>query len=192
MVSTLQVFCNSGSGFVIESLEHLDVNINKFKPIKRSTYLPTPALFENNHFLLNIHNKDQKCFANSILAALNPLKTNNKQNPSPYKKMLDQLDLDKVNFPMPLKDIPLFEGNNNLAVNVFGYEQNQIVPLFLSKRNVKRINLLLISNGILFHYCLITNFNDFMTRQYKTSSNRTRFCERCLHGFSSEKILKII
>ena len=33
MVSTLQVFSSSGSGFIGSSLEHLDIDINLYKPI---------------------------------------------------------------------------------------------------------------------------------------------------------------
>ena len=185
MVSTLQVFCSSGSGFIIESLDHLDININRYKPIKGSSFVPTPPKFLNNHFLLNIQNKDQMCFAYSILAALNPSKAHTRQDPKNYKKLLKQLDLSHCQFPMSLSDIPKFGHGNSLAINVFGLEQNEKVPLFLSKHQKKRINLLLITDGVLFHYCLLTNFNAFMTRQYPCSTNRTKFCERCLHGFSS-------
>ena len=52
IVSTLQVFCSTGSVFIIESLEHLDININQYKPIRGSSYIPTPAIFNNNKFLL--------------------------------------------------------------------------------------------------------------------------------------------
>ena len=52
MISTLQVFCSSGSGFIIESLEHLDININRYKPVNGSKHLSFPGTFEKNHFLL--------------------------------------------------------------------------------------------------------------------------------------------
>ena len=83
MVSTLQVCCSSGRGFAVESLEQLDININKFKPIKGSTYLPRPTAFVNNRFLLSIQNKAEKFFAYSVLASLNPLPAHNKQDSCP-------------------------------------------------------------------------------------------------------------
>ena len=184
MVSTLQLFCSSGSGFIIESLDQLGININRYKPIKGSSFVPTPPKFLNNPFLLNIQNKDQMCFAYSILAALNPSKAHTRQDPR-RKTPQTALDLSHGQFPMSLSDITKFEHGNSLAINVFGLEQNEIVSLFLSTHLKKRINLLLITDGVLFHYCLITNFNAFMTRQYPCSTNRTKFCERCLHGFSS-------
>ena len=133
MISTLQVFCSSGSGFIIESLEHLDININRYKPVNGSSYLPAPATFERNHFLLNIQNKDQTCFAYSVLAALYPPSTHTKHNPKTYKKQLNQLDLSHIEFPMSLSDIPKFEKANNLAGNVFGLEKKGNSPLVFIK-----------------------------------------------------------
>ena len=72
-VGTLQVICSSGNGFIIESLQHLDINFNVYKPIKRSSYIPTPASYRCNHFLLKKQKKPvHMCLAYSILAALKP------------------------------------------------------------------------------------------------------------------------
>ena len=92
-------------------------------------------------------------------------------------------------FPMPIKDIPRFESINKLGTNVFGVEKKQIIPLYLSKTTLKRNNLLLLSDCVRFHYALITKFNGFMARQFERSTNRTKLCERCLHGFSCQQIL---
>ena len=54
IVSTRQIFCSSGSGFIVSSLEHLDVKINLYKPIRGSSHLATPMLFKNNSFLLKL------------------------------------------------------------------------------------------------------------------------------------------
>ena len=61
MNNIINVFSTGGSGFVIEKIEHMDLNINKFKPIRGSSYIATPSDFINNHFLLNIRNNDQLC-----------------------------------------------------------------------------------------------------------------------------------
>ena len=53
MVSTIQMFCSSGSGFIVASLAHLDINNNLFKPIKGSSFLPTPEVFRNKIFFRN-------------------------------------------------------------------------------------------------------------------------------------------
>ena len=190
MVDQIAVFCSSGSGFIIESLERLDINMNLYKPIKRSRYIATPCFLKNNNFLFNIQNKnDNLCFAYSIIAALNPSKSHKKNDFALYRSKLDQLDLKDFEFPMSMADIPGFESKNNVVINVFTLDKKSLTPLFLSKKIENRINLLLLTNGIAFHYCLITNFNAFISRQFNISSDRRKFCTRCLHGFSSQKIL---
>ena len=81
MNNSIQIFSTGGSGFVVQKIDHLDININKFKPIRGSSYIATPAALVGNNFLLNIRNNDNKCFAYSVLAALFPQKENkNRQN----------------------------------------------------------------------------------------------------------------
>jgi len=59
MMSALQIFTSGGSGWVVEKLLHLDINVNKYKPIRGRSYIPTPPKFNDNCFLLNINNSRQ-------------------------------------------------------------------------------------------------------------------------------------
>ncbi len=43
----LNIYCNSGSGFVIDKILSLDINISKYKPIRGSSYIPTPSSSPN-------------------------------------------------------------------------------------------------------------------------------------------------
>ena len=54
MNNSIQIFSTGGSGFVIQKIDQLDININKFKPIRGSSYIATPSALVGNHFLLNI------------------------------------------------------------------------------------------------------------------------------------------
>ena len=74
MNNSIQIFSTGGSGFVVQKIDHLDNNINKFKPIRESSFIATPSALVGNHFLLNIRNDDKKCFAYSVLAAMFPEK----------------------------------------------------------------------------------------------------------------------
>ena len=184
MKNSIQIFSTRGSGFVVQKIDHLDININKFKPIRGSSYIATPSALVGNHFLLNIRNNDNKCFACSVLAALFPQKENkNRQNK--YKPSLHKLNFDNIEFPMSLTDVPKFEKQNNIGINVFGFEKTKILPLYLSGKGPhKVIPLLLLTDGLTSHYCLITNFHAFMARQFSGKEHhRYKFCERCLHGF---------
>ena len=138
LVSTLQIFCSSGSGFIVSSLDHLDIDINLYKLIKGSSYVPTPAVFESNNFLLNIQSKnDNMCFVYSILAAINPSSSHKKHDPVIYKNQMHQLNLQHVELPMPIASIPKFEVDNNLAINVFELDKTNYLHCFY-RRNLRR------------------------------------------------------
>ena len=186
MNNSIQIFSTVGSGFVVQKIDHLDININKFKHIRGSSYIATPAALVGNNFLLNIRNNDNKCFAYSVLAAMFPEKEH-KQRQNKYKPSLHKLNLDDIELPMSLTDVPKFEKQNNIGINVFGFEKNKFLPLYLSKvKTHKIIPLLLLTDGLISHYYLITNFHAFMARQFcGKEHHRYKFCERCLHGFQN-------
>ena len=99
MNNSIQIFSTGGSGFVVQKIDHLDININKFKPIRRSSYIATPAALVENNFLLNFQNNDFKCFAYSGLAAMFPEKEH-KQRQNKYKPNLRKQNFDNIEFPM--------------------------------------------------------------------------------------------
>ena len=66
----IQIFPLGGSGFDVQKIDHLDININKLKPTRGSSYIATPAALMGIDFLLNIRNNDNKFFLHSVLAAL--------------------------------------------------------------------------------------------------------------------------
>ena len=98
---------------------------------------------------------------------MNPKIINSQQKLSVYQKLLGQLEFEDFDFPMAVRDLPHFEKINNTSVNIFCLEINQITPLYLSKSPFETINLLLFTDGVIFHYCPNTNFNVFKTRQFE-------------------------
>ena len=61
--------------------------------------------------LINIKNKDQKCFLWCHVRHINPLK----EHP-------EKLNFDKIEFAVQEKDFNKIEVKNNICINVFGYE----------------------------------------------------------------------
>ena len=93
---------------------------------------------------------------------------------------------------MSSTDVPKFQKQNYIGINIFGFEKNKILPLYLTKvKTEKNIPLLLLTGGSTSHYCLIKNLHAFMARQFgKRNHNRYTYCERCLHGFWSSMALE--
>ena len=68
-----------------------------------------------------------------------------------------------MEFPVATKHYGKIEVQNNININVFGYENEQFYPIHVSKQqNEKVSNLLLISKGAKRHYVLIKGFNRVM------------------------------
>ena len=82
------------------------------------------------------------------------------------------------------------ERQNDLAINVFGWDKGVIVH-HISKQPEEdaRINLLLIEKAGKFHYTWIKNLNRLPYDQNKHREQK-HFCERCLHGYKREDLLE--
>ena len=74
MNNSIRIFSTGGSGLVVQKIDLMDININKINPIRGSSYITKPSVLFGNHFLLNIRNIDNKCFAYSVLAEMFPEK----------------------------------------------------------------------------------------------------------------------
>ena len=119
----------------------------------------------------------------------------NPQNKDPQrikkseKTYIDRLDYDGIEFPVTIKQFNKIEKQNEININVFGYEDKQPYPIYLSKEKYdNEMNLLLITKDENKHYVLIKDFNKFMYNQTK-HKERKQFCMYCLQCFISERVL---
>ena len=86
-------------------------------------------------------------------------------------------------------DFSKIEVQNNICINVFGYENELIHPIFTSKQTFEdSIDLLLLIEDDKLHYVYINDFNKFIFHQTK-NKNKKWFCKSCLQCFSSKNVL---
>jgi hypothetical protein len=163
---------------------------------------------------------DEYCFLWSVVCALRPANAEkNCSRVSSYPHFSKLLKYDGIKFPIALKDIPKFEMMIALSINVFTINEEEILPLLLSKTHyTRRINLLLLTSTnttttttedddddddddddfyqkyknkkCLYHFAYIKNLSRLVNHQIGNIKNKTWFCERCFNHFSSEMILK--
>lgn len=169
-----------GSSQVIDTIEKLHVQIVKYVPLRGSTYVKLPKYIQLKHAVVNPKNTDNQCFKWCLLAALHP-----KPHPErvkQYVKYQDELDFSDIPFPVDFKGIKTFEQQNNISVNVYGYEKD-ITVLYLSKldKPERVVNLLLYEN----HYCLIKNLNRLLCDQ-NGAKRCGYFCPQCLQPIYSK------
>ena len=78
---------------------------------------------------------------------------------------------------------------NNISINVFGYEKKLVFPIYISNEKFEdSMDLLLLIKDNRSHYVYIKDFNRFMFHKTK-NKNKKWFCKNCLQCFSSENIL---
>ena len=139
--------------------------------------------------LINVKNNDQKCFLWCHVRHINPLKEHPEKVKKTDKDCTNNLNYDGIEFLVQEKDLKKVEIQNNICVNLFGYENKLIFPVYISNQTFKiSIDLLLLINDDKSHYVYIKDFNTFMF--YKTKNkNKKWFCKSCLQCFSNENVL---
>ncbi|XP_050512833.1 uncharacterized protein LOC126888532 [Diabrotica virgifera virgifera] len=207
--------CNKerDSGFALNRIVSLEVNINRYEIGNGSSYIKLPASIQKKRACINVKNSDQACFYWAIVSALYPAKAH-KELPSSYPWYSTVLKTEDLEAPMPLHQISKFEKLNNIPVNVFALElieNNEksfftVYPARLTKTVVaKHVNLLLIQNHyfpklndyeappvdndnseIKYHYCHITDMSKLVAGQLNKRKVKLFLCNRCLNYFSTE------
>ena len=134
-------------------------------------------------------NEDDECFRWCNIRHLNPQKKNPMRIKKADKQYIEKLDHSNI-FPVSEKQYNKIEKQNNIGINVFGYEEGQSFPIHISEEKFEdQMNLLLITKDEKRHYVLIKDFNKFMYNQSK-HKERKHFCMYCMQCLSSESILE--
>ena len=190
ILNIIAKWISEGSGWTVESVDNHFLNIVQYQPMNGSSYIELP--FELQHHmkgLINIKNKDNECFRWCHIRYLNPQDVHPERIKKIDKEYINQLDYSEIEFPVTTNQYNKIEKQNEIKINVFGYENKQPYPIFVSKEKYERqMNLLLITEDENKHYVLIKDFNRFMFNQTK-HEHRKHFCMHCLQCFSSEKVL---
>ena len=87
---------------------------------------------------------------------INPSKEHQKELKKLTKKIAQKLDYDEIEFPVQEKDFNKFEGKNNICINVFGYENGMVFPIYVSDQKFEdSVDLLLSNDDGKSHYVYI-------------------------------------
>ena len=131
---------NEGSGWIVESTESQYINISTYRPLSGSSYVNLPAeLRSPRKGLINIKNKDQKCFIWCYVRHINPVKIHPERIKKEDKKLANYLAYDGIEFSVQEKDFNKIETKNNICINMFGYENGLVFPILLQIKNLKTL-----------------------------------------------------
>ena len=132
----IDAWINNGSGWIIELIESQYINISTYRPLLGSSYMDLPIELKSpRKGLINTKNKDKKCFLWCYVRHINLLNKHPeriKQN----KKIAEELTYDGIAFPVQEKDFNKIEIKNNICINVFGYENKLVFPIYISDQKI--------------------------------------------------------
>ena len=90
---------------------------------------------------------------------------------------------------MNKQDFNKIEVKNNICINVFGYENRLVFPIYVSDQKFEdSMDLLLLIDNDKSHYVYVKDFDRVMFHKTK-NKNKKRFCKSSLQCFSSENVL---
>ena len=198
MLESLAKYQKEGSGWQLYSIVGLDISIVKFKPLSGSGYSKLPPTIAKKKAVINIKNEDDQCFKWAITRALNPTDKNPDRITKELREQSEKLNWDGITFPVKIKDISVWEKNNETKVNVFGYDEDsrKLYAIKISdqhtsvvvdeEKDKKFVNLYLHDDN---HYCAIKNLGRLVSSQMSNHQHKKYFCLNCMNGFGSEKTL---
>ena len=76
MRESMSKFTKEGSGWVLHSIEGLDLHTVKYVPLNGSSYIKLPNNLARKKAIINMKNEDDECFKWCVTRALNPVVKN--------------------------------------------------------------------------------------------------------------------
>lgn len=179
------------SGWSLVKIHYFFVETFSIKPVRGSSYIPTPEKFKNPKCgLINIQNDDVECFK-WCMKYHQTKKSKRDDRISALKKVNDKFIYNNMNFPAGWDDIKKFEENNNISVFVYTITSDDKIireyignPDFISNDSV---NLLRVESEEKSHYVYIKHLPRLLNLNAH-KSHRGCWCPYCEKPQQEENI----
>ena len=114
----------NGSGWAIKQFLSFELISYETKPARASSYIPTPAPFNNPKCgLINIKNSDNECFK-WCMKYHQSKKEKNDDRITNLSKIEDKYNYDDLTYPASYDNISNFESKNNVCVFIYSIGAN--------------------------------------------------------------------
>ena len=190
------------SRFRFDEALFLDVNFHRLNLMRGSSYLLLPDWLAQKKAIINPQNDDEECFKWAVIAALRW--TDIKSHPeriSNLREFSNDYNWSGLKFPVSIKDINVFEMNNDISVKVLSVEDKNVYICRKGRKTPQKINLMLISEGPdrragqsqgpagrnnKWHFTSIKSLSRLLTSKNSKHGHKQYFCTNCLQGFTQE------
>ena len=130
------------------------------------------------------------CFRWAIDRALNPVDDNPQRLTKELIEQAKEFNWEGITFPTKVKDISIWETNNNININLFGFddEAKKIYTIKMGelKNPLETINLFLHDDN---HYCVVKDLSRLVSSQLSKKEHAKHLSLWCLNAFGSEDLL---
>ena len=194
IIEDLEEYQKNGSEWYFKEVVQLEIHTSEFNPMNGSSYIPLPDWITNKKAIVNIENKDEKCFLWCILRYLHPVDEKDNRI-SDLKKYENSLNTKGIDFPMKLKHISKFEKLNPSlpGINVFSVNDNKkFYPLRMAEKDcLNTIDLFFYEQDGASHYSLIKSFTRLVKSQITSSKSGSFYiCKKCFTHFTKYELLQ--
>ena len=147
LLNVIDKWVSEGSRWAINHIDSHYINVTTYKPLHGSSYIELPMELRNpKKGLINIKNKDDKCFRWCHIKHLNPQNEHPEKIKKGDKRSIEGLNYEGIEFSVSQKHYNKVEKQNDIRINVFGYDNGKPFPIHISKETFEdQMNLLLIT-----------------------------------------------
>ena len=101
----LDAWINEGSGWIVDEIEGLYINVTTYEPLLGGSYIPLPKVSNNSmKGLINLKNKDHKWFMWCHVRLINPTNSHPERINTQDKEIAANLNYSDIVFPLDIND----------------------------------------------------------------------------------------
>lgn len=128
ILKSIKEYIKKGSGWRLSKIHHLENCIAKYHPLHGSSYIPLPEKWVKKKAILNVQNfEDTKCLVWCLLAHKMNLHWNVKpERVTHYQSHEKEILMGNVENPVCWRKIPIIENLNQLRINLFILESDEV------------------------------------------------------------------
>jgi len=101
ILDEMDEFNERGSGWTIVRIEGVELNILRYQPLGASKYLPLPNALQGKRSLINVVNRDHRCFLWAYLALKHHGDVLDAEQPLSYHEWTHELKMEGLEYPSP-------------------------------------------------------------------------------------------
>ena len=184
----------------VEALKayYIQIEFAAYRPLAGAAYVELPAALQAKKCIINVQNKDNRCFEYSLLAALHHEEIQTYfQRPAKYEQWLGSINLGGASLPITVNAqvYKKIEKLNQLSICVYGFLDEEIAASAIAEEFLKLLIPLYVTDNpgdaiiLLYykgHYSWVKDWQRFTNE----SGRHLHHCQRCMCSFKSKENLE--